>query len=116
MQKTRKGLDWEGSAKEDLLSMPTEVIKHMGYALDVAQLGGIHDSAKPLKGMGNTRIVEIKKKNDGNTYRCIYTTLFPQAICVLHCFQKKSTIGIKMQKNDEIIINARLTKAKKEYL
>lgn len=114
MHKKRKPLNWMGSSKNDLLAMPTEVCRHIGFALDVAQAGGLHDSASPLKGMGNTRIVEIRKNNDGNTYRCVYTTLFPDSICVLHCFQKKSTIGKKVPKNDVTIIDARLKSAKEK--
>lgn len=44
----------------------------------------------------------------GGTYRAVYTVKFPEAIFVLHCFQKKSKRGIATPKADMDIIRARL--------
>lgn len=42
------------------------------------------------------------------TYRAVYTVKFPEAVFVLHCFQKKSKSGIATPKEDMDIIRARL--------
>jgi phage-related protein len=48
-----KPLLWVGSAKKDLQAMPDEVQDTFGYALHLAQTGGKHAQAKPLKGFGS---------------------------------------------------------------
>ena len=47
-------IDWIGSSKQDLLFFPEEVVKVVGYALGLAQLGGKHPHAKPRKGLGRS--------------------------------------------------------------
>ena len=47
-------IDWIGSSKKDLLFFPEEVVKVVGYALGLAQLGGKHPHAKPRKGEGRS--------------------------------------------------------------
>lgn len=44
-----KPLHWVGSAKEDLLEFPGEVVDDFGYALYLVQIGGKPPSAKPWK-------------------------------------------------------------------
>jgi phage-related protein len=39
-----------GSAKKDLLALPSAVVSDFGYALGVVQLGGMPLHAKPWKG------------------------------------------------------------------
>ena len=53
-----KPLIWIGSAKKDLMALPTDVRKFFGHALDFAQRGGQHDAAKTLKGFGGAGVVE----------------------------------------------------------
>ena len=43
-------LIWMGSTQRDFRAMPAAVKSDMGYALYVAQRGGKHRNAKPLKG------------------------------------------------------------------
>ena len=49
--------------------------------------------------------------DSGGTYRAVYTVKFEEAVFVLHCFQKKSKIGIATPKKDIEIIQARLKAA-----
>jgi len=49
-----KPLRWVATSKKDLLAMPEEVQDVFGYALHLAQEGGKHPGAKPLKGQGFT--------------------------------------------------------------
>lgn len=62
----------------------------MGFALYVAQQGGKHIDAKPLKGFGGAGVVEIVSDHRGDTFRAVYTVRFSDAVYVLHAFQKKS--------------------------
>ena len=58
---------------------------------------------------------EIVCDHDGNAYRAVYTVEFPQAVYVLHCFQKKSKKGSKIPKLDKELIESRLSGARKDY-
>ena len=103
-----KPLEWIGSAKKDLMALPTKVRKFFGHAPDFAQRGGRHDAAKTLKGFGGAGVIEVVEHDAGGTYRAVYTVKFEEAVFVLHCFQKKSKSGIATPKEDMNIIRARL--------
>jgi len=103
-----KPLEWVASSKKDLLSMPPDVVDVFGYALHLAQQGGKHAQAKPLKGFGSAGVLEVVEDDDGNTYRAVYTVRFSNAVYVLHCFQKKSHKGIATPKQDLDLVHDRL--------
>lgn len=88
--------------------MPPDVVDVFGYALHLAQQGGKHAQAKPLKGFGSAGVLEVVEDDDGNTYRAVYTVRFSSAIYVLHCFQKKSHKGIATPKRDWDLVHDRL--------
>ena len=90
------------------MAMPEEVQDVFGYALHLAQLGDRHPAAKPLKGFGGRAVLEIVEDHRGDTYRAAYTVRYAAAIYVLHCFQKKSTSGIRTPRPDMDLIRARL--------
>jgi phage-related protein len=108
-----KPLAWLGSSKKDLMALPVCVRKFFGHALDFAQRGERHDSAKVLKGFGSAGVLEIVEDDQGNTYRAAYTVKFKEAVFVLHVFQKKSKSGISTPKPDMDIIRERLKVAEK---
>lgn len=107
-----KPLFWVGSAKKDLLEMPSDVVDIVGYALYLAQNGLKHQQAKPLKGFGSAGVLEVVEDFDGSTYRAVYTVIFSDGVYVLHCFQKKSRKGIETSKHDRDMIEARLKSAR----
>jgi len=41
----------------------------MGFALYLAQAGGKHPDAKPLRGFGGAGVLEVVDDFDGDTYR-----------------------------------------------
>jgi len=88
--------------------MPSDVIDVFGYALHMAQHGGKHPQAKPMKGFGSAGVLEIVEDDDGNTYRAVYTVRISHAVYVLHCFQKKSHKGIATSRQDIDLIHERL--------
>jgi len=107
-------VNWVGAAKEDFMAFPRAVVKEMGHALGVAQLGGKHPSAKPWKGEG-PGIFELVEDHDGNTYRAVYTVRFKEVIYVLHAFQKKSPKGIRTARTDIEMVQRRLKIANEHY-
>jgi phage-related protein len=103
-----KALIWIGSSKRDLMSLPVGVRRFFGHALNFAQEGEQHDAAKVLKGFGSAGVLEVVEDDVDGTYRAVYTVKFKEAVFVLHCFQKKSKIGIATPKRDMEIIQTRL--------
>ncbi len=102
---------WVGSSRKDLREFPEPVRDHMGYALYVAQCGGKHRDAKPLRGFGGAGVVEIVKDHRGDTFRAVYTLRFAGAVYVLQAFQKKSKTGRETPGRDVDMIKRRLREA-----
>ena len=110
--KPKRPVNWIGSSKKDLDAFPSEVKRQIGVALLVAQHGGKHPNAKPLKGLGRG-VLEVVEDYDGDTYRAVYTVRFKECLYVVHAFQKKSKSGIKTSKSDLDLIKQRLADAEK---
>jgi phage-related protein len=109
-----KPIFWVSSSKRDLLAMPEPVLRALGSALSVAQYGAKHPAAKPWKGEGSG-VYEVVSNFDGDTFRAVYVVRLPQAVYVLHCFQKKSPGGIRTARTDVDLISARLRLARADY-
>ncbi len=95
--------------------MPRQVRGDIGQALYTAQQGVTDPSAKPLKGFGGTRVMEIVERYRTDAYRAVYTAHFETAIYVLHVFQKKSKAGIATPKQDIDLIKKRFAEAQHDY-
>jgi phage-related protein len=106
---------WIGSAKDDISGFPEDVRDAMGFALFVAQRGGKHGDAKPLRGFGGAGVLEVVEDQDGDTYRAVYTVRLAGRVYVLHAFQKKAKSGIKTPKAEIELIKARLAKAEEQH-
>jgi phage-related protein len=107
-------LHWVGSSKKDLLAFPGQVVDDFGYALSVVQHGGTPPSAKTWKGEG-PGVLELVEEHRGDAFRAVYTVRFEKAVYVLHCFQKKSTTGVRTAGQDINLIHARLRTAQTDY-
>ncbi|MGE6763483.1 type II toxin-antitoxin system RelE/ParE family toxin [Corallococcus interemptor] len=92
-------------------SFPEEVRGVMGYALHLAQTGGKHPDAKPLKGFKGAGVLEVVEDFDGDTFRAVYTVKLKGVLYVLHAFQKKSRKGVKTSKQDIDLVKLRLKAA-----
>jgi phage-related protein len=101
-------LCWVGSSKKDLLKLPGRVVDVFGYGLYLAQAGGKHEQARPLKGFGSAGVLEIVEDWEGNTYRAVYTVRLAGCVFVLHAFQKKSKRGVSTPGKDIALIRERL--------
>lgn len=111
-----KPLRWVGAARDDLRAFPGPVRQVMGTALYLAQTGGKHPAAKPLKHLvKGAGILEVVEDHDTNTFRTVYTVRFTGVIFVLHAFQKKARKGIKTSRHDIDLIRARYEQARIAY-
>ncbi len=110
-----KPVVWVGSTKRDLASFPEDVKDAFGYALYIAQQGGKHPDAKPLRGFAGAGILEIVENHAGDTYRAVYTVRLAGRIYALHAFQKKSKAGIATPKSEMDLLRSRLKAAEKEH-
>jgi phage-related protein len=110
-----KPLFWVGSSRRDLREFPEPVKDVVGHALFIAQLGGKHQDARPLKGFGGVGVLEVVEDFAGDTYRAVYTVKFSDAIYVLHAFQKKSKQGIKTPKRELDLVKERLGRAEQDH-
>lgn len=106
-----KPLVWLGSTRHDVRDMPDEVRSLFGYALFMAQLGGKHSDAKPLRGFGGAGVLEVVKDHRGDAFRTVYTVRLAKAVYVLHAFQKKSKAGVATPKSEIETVKRRLREA-----
>jgi phage-related protein len=106
-------ITWLGSSRTDLKRFPQQVRRDMGNALYAAQRGEVDPAAKPLRGFGGVRVMEIVDRHDTNTYRAVYTAQFDEAIYVLHAFQKKSKRGIATPAREIELVRRRLADAER---
>ena len=110
-----KPVIWIGSSRRDLREMPQQVRRDVGQALYTAQQGMTDPAAKPLKGFGNARVMEIVERYRTDAYRAVYTVQFENTVYVLHVFQKKSKSGIATPKHEIELIRRRLAEAERHY-
>ncbi len=105
-------LIWVGSSLKDLRGFPEEVRQIMGFALYLAQKGGKHPAAKPLKGFRGAGVLEVVGDDHGDAYRAVYTLRFAGRIYVLHAFQKKAKRGAATPRRDRDLVCERLEHAR----
>lgn len=105
---------WVSSARRDLLAMPEAVVDDFGYALGLIQFGGMPPSAKPWRGAG-PGVLELVDEHPSGAYRVVLVVRFRRAVYVLHCFQKKSTRGIRTPAREVALVRERLRAAQADY-
>ena len=105
-----KPVIWMGDSLARLRTFPSMVQDEIGYALYLAQVGGKHVKAKPLKGLG-AGVLEVVSDHRGDTFRAVYTVRFQNRVYVLHAFQKKSKKGIATPQPDIDLLKQRLARA-----
>jgi phage-related protein len=110
-----KPVVWIGSSRRELREMPQQVRRDIGQALYAAQQGLTDPAAKPLKGFGGARVMEIVERYRTDAYRAVYTAHFENAVYVLHVFQKKSKSGIATPKHEIKMIRRRFAEAERHY-
>lgn len=84
-----KAVVWMGGSKADLKAFPAAVVDDMGHQLFLVQCGLEPDDWKPMASVG-AGVREIRVRDAAGIFRTIYLATRPEAIYVLHCFQKKT--------------------------
>lgn len=83
-----KPVVWIGSAKRDLVASVPPVRMAAGRELERMQRGADPTDWKPMTAVGRG-VREIRVHVDGE-WRVFYVATFPEAVYVLHVFQKKT--------------------------
>lgn len=112
----RKPLKWVGSSRKSLAALPEDLQDVFGSALLDVQYGDTPDGARPFGEGLPHEIWKIIEDHDGNTYRAVYTAVFPEVVYVLDAFMKKSKAGIRTPQADKDRVLARFKAAQQDYL
>jgi phage-related protein len=78
-----------GDSRERLRGFPAMARRRAGYQLDRVQHGFNPHDWKPMGTVG-AGVREIRIRDDTGAFRVIYVATRPEAVYVLHCFEKKS--------------------------
>ncbi|HYR05316.1 MAG TPA: type II toxin-antitoxin system RelE/ParE family toxin [Gallionella sp.] len=89
-----KSITFLGDSLEKIRNFPQSARREAGFQLDKIQHGLTADNWKPMKSVGRG-VNEIRIRDDAGAYRVIYIASFPEAVYVLHAFQKKTQITAK---------------------
>ncbi len=84
-----KPLKFLGSSHDDLCAFPQEVRHAIGVELMVVQFGGTPSDFKPMHTVGDG-VYEIRVRDATGAFRVMYVARLPDAVYVLHAFQKKT--------------------------
>jgi len=84
-----KPLEFLGDSKKHLDHFPATAKHKLGFQMQRAQAGLQPSDAKPMPSVG-PGVEEIRVWVESGTYRVIYIARRPEAVYVLHAFQKKS--------------------------
>lgn len=84
-----KPLRFLGDSSKRLRAFPADARQDAGYQLDSVQGGEQSTDFKPMPSVG-PGVEELRVWDDSGTFRVIYTARRPEAIYVLHAFQKKT--------------------------
>ncbi|HQQ62500.1 MAG TPA: type II toxin-antitoxin system RelE/ParE family toxin [Pseudomonadales bacterium] len=84
-----KSIEFLGNSLQALREFPVAARRETGLQLDRLQRGLEPADWKPMTNIG-AGVHEIRVRSESNAYRTLYIAKLPEAIYVLHCFQKKS--------------------------
>jgi phage-related protein len=102
---------WVGSSYSDLLAFPKVPRREVGFQLGKVQVGLEPADWKPFDEVGaGTR--EIRVRDAKGIFRVMYVAKIEEAVCVLHCLQKKTQATTKQDKDiatarNRAVVNAR---------
>jgi phage-related protein len=84
-----KRLVFLGDSKKRLKTFPAMAQQKFGFELWMIQSGEQPSDSKPMKSLG-PGVEEIRIWVESGTFRVMYIARRPEAVYVLHAFQKKS--------------------------
>ena len=83
-----KSVQWIGPARDELRDFPDDARLEAGFAIWAVQQGETPPDSKPMSIIGQG-VQEIRIRTT-DAYRIFYVAKFPEAIYILHAFQKKT--------------------------
>jgi len=98
-----KRVQWLDKTLDEILEFPAPIRRQAGFQLAKVESGESPDDWKSLSGIGSG-IIEIRLRGTEGIFRVVFVAKFPEAIYVLHCFQKKTQA---LSKHDVQIISRR---------
>jgi phage-related protein len=84
-----KPIRFLGDSLKCLREFPSEARQDAGRQLDLVQKGIQPIDFKPMPSIGKG-VEEVRVWDEAGTFRVIYTARLPEAVYVLHAFQKKT--------------------------
>lgn len=87
-----KPVRWVANSYETLITLSEDLQDQFGFAISEAQLDRKAPSAKPMKAKLR-EVMEVVAKDDGNTFRAMYTTKLEGVVYVLDVFQKNRNLA-----------------------
>lgn len=84
-----KDVEFLGTSLEVVRAFPQEARREVGFQIERLQNGLEPDSWKPMKTIGKG-VRELRVRQSNGAYRVIYLATLPNAIYVLHAFEKKT--------------------------
>jgi len=79
---------WLGSSRRDVRAFPADARRDVGFQLRRVQQGLDPNDWKPMPGIGpGVREIRIHTRLE---HRVFYAAMFPEAVWVLHVFEKRS--------------------------
>ena len=89
-----KPLRFVGDSLKCLREFPEDAKQDAGYQLDKVQRGEQPTDFKPMPTIGKG-VEELRVRDEPGAYRVIYSARLPDAVYVLHAFQKKTQTTAK---------------------
>lgn len=89
-----KRLSFLGSSLDDVRAFPETARREAGYQLDRLQRGLDPEDWKPMPSVGSG-VREVRVRDQSGAFRVIYIATRPEAVYVLHAFQKKTQATAK---------------------
>jgi phage-related protein len=84
-----KPLAFLGTSLDDLRAFPATARREAGHQLDRVQNGDNPDDWKPIPSVG-PGVREVRVHDQAGAFRVVYIATRPEAVYVLHAFQKKT--------------------------
>ena len=84
-----KQISFLGDSLARLRDFPDDARSEAGHQLGEVQIGNDPDDWKPMKTVG-PGVREIRVREKSGAFRVIYLATLPDAVLVLHVFQKKT--------------------------
>ena len=89
-----KQIAFQGTSLDDLRAFPETARREAGHQLDQVQRGLEPDDWKPMPSVG-PGVREVRVRDEAGAFRVVYTATRPEAMHVLHAFQKKTQATAK---------------------